>query len=227
MNSILLYSTAYHLRQKEFIFDIVSTQIQVGAKSKGFWFRLFNFVKAIIICFIKSKQKIYIPRAGSKDIWIIYKLFKRRCVLISDGLSDCLPYISISDLNRFIGFREQVDSKFHVLSLTHQKLPISYSAPMTDIAIFTKRGRDYDYVSDYASHNFIDNKKIINPSSGDFCAVLVPASTIVFELSNSFPREKILVISCSLSKGLIADKRRLILMQYEDFLNNQGYRIIG
>lgn len=224
--AILLYSTAYHLRQKEVITDQIVSEVQVGAKSKGFWSRLLNFLKAIIICLANNRKKIYIPRAGSKDIWIIYILFKNRCILISDGLSDCLSNIKVFRAHRLLGFTKQVEPKFHVLNLPHQGLPVYYSHDTPDIAQFSKRGRDYDYVHEYAVSNFIDIKKTKNPNAGIFCLVLVPASTIVFELLKSFPKEKILVISHSLSNGEIPDERRIILKKYEEFLEAQGCIII-
>jgi hypothetical protein len=224
--AILLYSTVYHLRQKKLITDKIISEIQIGVKSNGFWPRLLNFFKAIFICLINNKQKIYIPRAGSKDIWIIYLLFKSRCILISDGLSDCLPNIKVFGIHQMFGFAKQVDPKFHVLNLPHRVLSVYHSNETTEIALFTKRGRDYDYVNDYAASNFTDIKKTINPNSGNFCLVLVPASTIVFELLKSFPKEKIFVVSHSVSYGLIPHERRIILRNYEEFLEAQGCNII-
>lgn len=223
--SIFLYSTNYHYQQKKNI-PLVKHEVRVGFTDKNITFRFTAFLKSLILCFLNKKYSIYLPRAGSLDIWLLYKIFKPRIILISDGLSDSL--IEIPVFNKYkikLSFDDKVNKDFNVKNIKHKKKDIHHSNE-GKVALFTKRGRDYDYVSKHIEDNLFLIDYEINPKNGFFSEIYIPASTIAFELINSFPKEHIFVVSYRNYESYIKPERRKLLSVYEDYLSQCGFSVI-
>jgi hypothetical protein len=224
MHYILVYSTDYHLRQIELIDGILAEKFRIGFKGHS----LFSRLNILIKCFYKlifqyRKNHIYIPRFASKDNWLIYIIFHRRCTLISDGITDFLPNLSIFKIGFLnLCFKMPVKSEFSVLNNKFNRRDIYYDCA-NSVAIFNKRGRDPDYVMDYVIRNK-STDVIVNPSKGFFSHIYSAPSTVLFEVPSEM-KPYITIISqkhCSSIKS----KRRELLVAYEKALSDIGYRVI-
>lgn len=219
--NIFVYSTEYHLSQLKLVRAPV-IMFRVGYKNQSTFARLAELFKCILIISIRRGSTVYMPRSSAKDNYFIYKLFKKRAVLFSDGLSDLVRWLEVWKLGflRF-GFELEVSRDFHVLFRTHRFRPLGYkeSGP---VAVFNKRGRDPDYVSAYVNAK-VKDKVVLNPAGGDFRHVYAAPSTVLFELDSKIKRN-VSIVSQAHCDGLSAERRRLIL-QYEKVLEELGYRI--
>lgn len=224
MNQILVYSTEYHLQQADLIIDPLVAKFRVGFKRQWLVFRVLEFINCIIQLTIRfHKCGIYIPRSAAKDNWLVYVCFKKRCTLISDGLSDFLQILPV--INRGflkVGFELSVDPHFHISSRSLRKREIYYDS-QGPVAVYNKRGRDPDYVLDYAVNLYNENI-VLNPISGKFAKVYAAPSTVLFELPDEM-KVHVKVVS-HLNCRSIDTERQKILNSYENCLLKFGYKII-
>jgi hypothetical protein len=220
---IFLYSTNFHFQQK--VKFVTTLSFKLAFKDKYFINRSIQFLKIIFYCLIFSKKKILLPRAGSFEILLVYKLFKNRCVLYSDGISDLLDNISVNFFSLFsFSFNSKVVHDLNFLNLDYLPRNIFFSSNKR-YAVFTKRGRDYDYVSDKMNKLNLEISTV-NPDKGDFEKIFLPVSTLIFELINNFPKDSIYIISCENYSHLISPSRFFILKKYEDFFKKMGCNFI-
>lgn len=202
----------------------IEAKFRIGFKQQPFYSRVIELIRCIIQLAVRFDQsRIYIPRSNAKDNWIVFELFKRRCILISDGLSDCLetlPVVSTRWLE--LGFSSSVEDKFHVTRRSFRQRQILFQ-PNGPIAIYNKRGRDPDYVSDYACKCH-GEQLIVNPLMGQFSRIYAAPSTVLFELPDEI-KPYVTIVSQSHCPSLDVMRRR-ILASYENSLSGLGYRVI-
>lgn len=224
MANLLVYSTDYHLQQVGLINSAVVAKFRIGFKQQSALTRGFELLSCVIqIASRYRRSRIYIPRSAAKDNWIVYALFQRRCILISDGLSDFLDVLSVVNIGWMtVSFKESVDPSFHLKSRSLLKRQISFDA-LASVAFFNKRGRDPDYVGDFV-RNIYGEQAVVNPLEGRFSQIYAAPSTVLFEL----PQEmKLYVTIVSQSHCITLDaNRRSILAAYEQYLSKFGYRVI-
>jgi hypothetical protein len=224
-SNICLYATEYHLRLLRNA-GLDGEFIQIGHRPMGLRRRLMGFVRAVRRGLLNPASRVYLPRSATKDAWLLYRIFRRRSTLISDGISDCLEFVPVLCIGPIrLGFHRPVADGFDVLSVQHPVRDVRFSNDGA-VAIFTKRGRDVDYVTPVAERLFPDSVRVVNPTAGSFAWSIMPASTLVFELG-LFPRDRLCIVRCEVADERLPEARRALLRAYEDFLESQGYRLIG
>ena len=224
MGNVLIYSTGYHQEQASLIDTPIDAKFRVGFKYQPLYYRAMELLSCIIQLAVRFTQsRIYIPRSSAKDNWIVYAIFKRRCILISDGLSDCLETLPVVS-NRWLelGFIDPVENLFNVTQRSFEKRQIQFSHN-GPIAIYNKRGRDPDYVSDYV-YKCHANQIIVNPLIGQFSRIYAAPSTVLFELPDEV-KAHVTIVSQSHCLSLDVMRRR-ILASYENSLAGLGFRVI-
>ena len=224
MVDVLIYSTDYHLQLVKFIPAGFVAKFRIGYKGQSLLFRFASLISTIFLLSIRYRgSRIYIARFASKDNWIIYSIFRKRCTLISDGVSDFLDKLSVLEVGLFnLGFAEPVDQRFHVENIEFSTRLITHDIN-GPVAIYNKRGRDLDYISDYVRHCKIENF-IVNPLTGGFSHIYTAPSTVIFEPPNEM-REHVSIVSQTHCNALSV-KRRQLLKSYEDALLKIGYRVL-
>jgi hypothetical protein len=135
-------------------------------------------------------------------------------------LLEILPVLSTGWL--VLGFSEPVGSSFHVMQRSLKQRSIFFDAN-GPVAIYNKRGRDPDYVSDYVC-KYLGVQAVVNPLAGGFSRIFAAPSTVLFELPPEF-KHHLTIISQSNCISLDAN-RRSILASYENTLSGFGYTVI-
>jgi hypothetical protein len=224
LSNVLIYSTEYHLNQENLIKGTVSAKIRIGYKNQLFYFRIIELMSCLLQLATRYKKcNIFIPRSGTKDNWLVYYIYKKRCTLISDGLSDFLDNIPVACIGMMsLKFYNPVQSQFHLKnrSLTKRLISFKEDGP---VAIFNKRGRDTDYVSEYVNRA-LTVSIVLNPLIGSFSHIYAAPSTVIFELPKIM-KSHLSIISQS-HCNVLDIKRRKILISYEKSLSSLGYKII-
>jgi hypothetical protein len=198
-------------------------KFRVGFKHQLVFTRILEFLRCVFYIGIILRQcHIYIPRSATKDNFIVYLLFRRRCILISDGITDFISILPVfSTVWKDLSFRESVDPRFHLKTRSFRHRSIFFD-PRGPIAVYNKRGRDPDYISDYAS--MYHSATVLNPLVGHFSQIIAAPSTVLFELPHEMKKHVIIV---SQSHCLSLDKsRRRLLAAYESALSALDYRIV-
>jgi hypothetical protein len=205
--------------------ELKGLYIQIGHRPMGLRQRLKGFLRALFAGLVSPASHVYLPRSATKDAWLIYRLFRRRTTLVSDGISDCLDFVPVFTLGRIrLGFAERVAERFHVLSIRHPVRDIRFASG-ADIAVFTKRGRDVDYVTAAVGRLCPSSTCVVNAQSGGFSRVFMPASTLVFELAE-FRKDRLHIVACDFADNRFPEDRRVLLNAYEAFLEEQGYSVL-
>jgi hypothetical protein len=224
LSAILIYSTKVHLDQLAIIETPIARKYEIGVKRQSICrrgIRLLSCLWGLSTTF--SAAIIYIPRSGAKDNWLVYRLFRNRCILISDGLSDLLEYLPVFQAGRIkIGFGVPVDVRFHVAMRDLPKRKVMYD-PEGPVAVYNKRGRDPDYVQDFAGR-MSRGGVVVNPAFGYFSRIYSAPSTVLFELPICL-KCNIEVVSEKHCDSL-SSERRALLAAYEVALGRLGFKIV-
>lgn len=222
--NVFFYSTAYHRSYTESLPEPLLVK-PLSRKSRGVFFRLYDFLIALCVATRHSKCHIYLPRMGTVEVVVMYRLFGHRITLTSDGLSDCLPAngAKLKTLRSYI-ISSPVESKYSVAEIKHQPKDILFDSH-GPVALFDKRGRDPDYVAEFVFSHTCDVRVVRNPSAGSFSKIYSPASTLLFELPKIL-MPYIFVVSCSFDSTL-DNKRRAILLEYEKYLEDLGFNVLA
>lgn len=185
--------------------------------------RAFNFAYCVIYLYFKSESTIYLPRSTSLDFFIVYKIFGRNVVLLSDGLSDVVSPLEYK-VGSFFNFKymQPVHKKFHIGRRKIKKKQI-YFDKLGPIAVFNKRGRDPDYVSKYVAEN-VSTSFVVNPDEGGVSIIYSAPSTVLFEIEDQLKNRIFIVKSCHCEQ--IPPHRRALLEKYEDALSALEFNLV-
>lgn len=218
-----IYSSDYHKNQIKHIHSSNSLiMLRVGFKHQPIIRRIFEFLKCFILVYLNKQSTIHIPRSAALDNLVLYKAFRTRSNLISDGLSDLITPLTTTFLGKEVGFFEKIN-KNPLINLSNLEKRNYIFSKSSCIAVFNKRGRDPDYVSEFVRKQ-IQTDFIVNPTFGEFSKFYSAPSTVLFEIPDCL-KKHVFIVSCKHSKT-ISRKRMRVLMSYELALQEIGYSII-